>query len=118
VAVQRFIGRLTPSREDVKVIATPEGIAVGVVSLGPSDFSDGTYFELVCAVLSGQQRRGFAVVACREMLRAARAAGTPKVVGCVDRENEAGLRLLRQLGASFMCQRGGLHQEQDVYELG
>jgi ribosomal protein S18 acetylase RimI-like enzyme len=119
-AVQRFIGSLSRSCDDfdVRVVTTCDGVAVGVVSVGPSGFSQGEYFELVCAVLPNQQGRGYAVAACREMLRAARATGAPTVVGCVDRSNDAGLRLLKRLDAKFMRQRGWPHDDKDVYSLG
>lgn len=113
--VARFIGSARPQdRWDVRVIEVDRH-AVGIVSVGPSDYCSGEFLELVCAMTQAARGRGFAVSACHLMLMEMRTARRGSLIACVDRDNVAGRRLLERLGARFLRPRQGTRSGEDVF---
>jgi RimJ/RimL family protein N-acetyltransferase len=99
--VWEFIGALPLApREDSHLFAVIEGrSSIGVAGLVRSTALDGKDLELVCAMRSEAQLRGFATRACKLVLAwAFETAGLDRVVACIDDGNDAARSIAQTIG--------------------
>ena len=102
--VGEFIGGLPmPTQEHtadlVMFVISEDQTPIGLGGFVRSGALEGVDYELVCSILPTARCRGFASEACQAFLAWAwTARAWPRVLACVNRANEGGLALARQLG--------------------
>jgi RimJ/RimL family protein N-acetyltransferase len=105
--VWEFIGTLPlPDEEHVQhLFAVMEGQAsVGVAGLVHSPALDGNDFELLCAMRSEVQLRGFAKQACKLALAwAFETQNLERVIACIDDNNQGARSIATKLGMKELC---------------
>jgi RimJ/RimL family protein N-acetyltransferase len=105
--VWEFIGTLPlPDDEHVQhLFAVMEGPAsVGVAGLVQSRALEGKDFELLCAMRSEVQLRGFAKQACKLALAwAFETQKLERVIACIDDNNQGARSIAAKLGMQALC---------------
>jgi RimJ/RimL family protein N-acetyltransferase len=81
-----------------------EGASIGVAGLVRSQALDGTDLELLCALRSEAQGRGYAKQACRLALAWAFETTTlERIIACIDEGNEGARSIAAKLGMTELC---------------
>lgn len=113
--VWEFIGTLPLAPgEGPPLFAVVEGqSSVGIAGLVPSRALDDADFELLCAMKSEVQTRGFAKQACKLVMSwAFDTAGLERIIACIDETNEPARRIATTLG---MKEAGTAPSRRTVY---
>lgn len=105
--VWEFIGRLPAGEEgDTQhVFAIVEGqVTLGVGGLTRSPELEGKDSEVLCAIRSEAQRRGFAKRACELILAwAFDTAKLERVIACIDNSNQGARAIATKIGMKELC---------------
>jgi RimJ/RimL family protein N-acetyltransferase len=104
--VWEFIGTLPVQPADRLFVVVDGPDRVGIAGLVKSTAAGGDDFELVCAMRSEMQTRGYAKQACQVVLSwAFDTAKLDRIIACIDEGNDAARSIATKLGMRQLTAR-------------